>query len=163
LRHFERLRKTSTLPGSSDSAFDAIANLVSDVVGMAATLLAQTGNNTKFHLVGPDMGGSATWAVAEQHPELLISTTVLSTPHKNAFAAAYNVSGNPQQAASSYISILQGSGGQAFMLANNGANFYGSYGGVVPDATLFVSRFQNDPGALTAALNWYRSENFGRA
>jgi pimeloyl-ACP methyl ester carboxylesterase len=140
-----------------DSIADyAIANLVSDIVGMAATLLAQIGNNTKFHLVGHDMGGSVTWAVAEQHPELLISTTVLSTPHKNAFAAAYNMSGNPQQAASSYISVLQGSGGEAFMLAN----FYGSYGGVVPDATLFVSRFQNDPGALTAALNWYRAENF---
>jgi pimeloyl-ACP methyl ester carboxylesterase len=141
----------------------AIANLVSDVVGMATTLLGQAGSSTKFHLVGHDMSGSVTWAVAEQHPELLISTTVLSTPHKNAFAAAYATTGNPQQAASSYTPMVQGSGGEAFMLANNGANFYGSYGGVVPDATLFVSRFQNDQGALTAALNWYRAENFAAA
>lgn len=122
-----------------------------------------TGGGEKFHLVGHDMGGSVSWGVAAQHPELLLSTTILSTPHKNAFGAAYNTPGNPQQAASSYISVLQGSGGEAFMLANNGANFYGSYNGTVPDATLFVSRFQNDPGALTGALNWYRAEDFTAA
>jgi pimeloyl-ACP methyl ester carboxylesterase len=141
----------------------ALANLVSDVVDFAAAIEAMTGTGSKFHLVGHDMGGSVAWGVAGQHPELLLSTTILSTPHKNAFVAAYTANGNPQQAASSYISILQGSGGEQFMLANNGANFYGSYNGTVPDAALFVSRFQNDQGALTAALSWYRAEDFTTA
>jgi pimeloyl-ACP methyl ester carboxylesterase len=140
-----------------------LANLVSDVVGFAAYIEQMTGTGAKFHLVGHDMGGSVAWGVAGQHPELLLSTTILSTPHKNAFVAAYTTNGNPQQAASSYISVLQSSGGEAFMLANNGANFYGSYNGKVPDAALFVGRFQNDPAALTAALNWYRAESFAAA
>jgi pimeloyl-ACP methyl ester carboxylesterase len=53
-----------------------LANLVSDVVGFAEFL-----NAKKFHLVGHDMGGTVGWAVAAQHGDQLLSTTILSTPH----------------------------------------------------------------------------------
>jgi pimeloyl-ACP methyl ester carboxylesterase len=134
-----------------------IANLVSDVVGFGAAL---KGTGTKFHLIAHDQGASVGWAFAAAHPELLLSTTLLSSPHLNAFAKAYTTPGDPQQAASSYIPQLQ-TNGVAFMTQNNNANFYGSYAGVVPDATTFVNQFTvTDPGSLQAAINWYVVENF---
>jgi len=134
------------------------ANLVSDVVGFGAYL---KGAGVKFHLIAHDQGASVGWAFAAAHQELLLSTTLISSPHLNAFVPAYTQQGNPQVAASSYIPQLQGPNGIAFMTANNNANFFGSYNGVVPSANLFVNRFtQSDPDSLGAALNWYREEDF---
>ncbi|WP_158945243.1 alpha/beta fold hydrolase [Granulicella sp. S190] len=136
----------------------AQANLVSDIVGFGASL---KGTGVKFHLIAHDQGGSVGWAFAAANQALLLSTTILATPHLNAFVPAYTQSGNPQQTASSYIPILQGSSGVEFMTANNNANFFGSYNGVVPLANQFVTQFtQTDPGSLAAALMWYQQENF---
>lgn len=131
----------------------AFSNLVSDVMGFASFLGAE-----KFHLVGHDMGGTVAWMVGGQSPNPLLSLTILSTPHKNAFVPAY-LHDPDQQSRSAYIATLQGPGGVSFMLGNNAANMFGSYAGFVPQANLFVSRFQQ-PGVMAAALSWYTEENF---
>ena len=42
----------------------------------------------RFHVLGHDWGGGAGWALAEAHPERLLSLTSLSTPHPRAMAAS---------------------------------------------------------------------------
>jgi len=132
------------------------ANLVADVMGFAQALGA-----TRFHLVGHDRGGSVAWVLAKNNPGVLLSLTILSTPHQDAFT--YALAADPsQQAMSSYIQIFDqpAPAGENFLLANNAANLTGSYNGLVSasNVAMYVQRLQQ-PGALTAALNYYRADN----
>ena len=61
----------------------AIDLLVADIVALADNAGAR-----RFHVVGHDWGGGAAWALAERHPERLLSMTSLSTPHPRAMVAA---------------------------------------------------------------------------
>jgi pimeloyl-ACP methyl ester carboxylesterase len=132
------------------------ANLVADVLGFARNLGA-----TRFHLVGHDRGGSVAWALARRNPDVLLSLTILTTPHQDAFT--YALANDPsQQSMSSYIEIFDqpSPAGENFLLGNNAANLLGSYNNVVPDdlVNLYLQRLRQ-PGALTAALNYYRADN----
>ncbi|MFZ2548876.1 MAG: alpha/beta fold hydrolase [Candidatus Microthrix subdominans] len=60
-----------------------IGRLVGDVVA-----LADVAGLERFHVVGHDWGGGAAWALAERHPERLLSLTSLSTPHPRAMVAS---------------------------------------------------------------------------
>jgi pimeloyl-ACP methyl ester carboxylesterase len=76
------------------------ANLVADTIGFAKALGA-----SRFHLVGHDRGGSVAWSLAKNHPEVLLSLTILSTPHRDAFT--YALANDPSQSAmSSYIATF---------------------------------------------------------
>jgi pimeloyl-ACP methyl ester carboxylesterase len=61
----------------------AIGRLVGDVLA-----LADAAGLKRFHVLGHDWGGGAAWALAEAHPERLLSLTSLSTPHPRAMAAS---------------------------------------------------------------------------
>lgn len=61
----------------------AIDLLVGDVLA-----LADEAGAARFHVVGHDWGGFLAWALAERHPDRLLSMTSLSTPHPRAMAAA---------------------------------------------------------------------------
>ena len=61
----------------------AIGRLVGDVLA-----LADAAGLKRFHVLGHDWGGGAGWALAEAHPERLLSLTSLSTPHPRAMAAS---------------------------------------------------------------------------
>jgi pimeloyl-ACP methyl ester carboxylesterase len=132
------------------------AALVSDVLGFAKYLGAET-----FRLVGHDRGGILGWVVGANYPDKLLSLTILSTPHKNAFVSAY-ANDPAQQAMSQYIPILAAPSpsGENFMLGNNAANFIGAFNGKVSPSTinLYQQRLEV-PGAMTAVLNWYREGN----
>ncbi|APR37449.1 alpha/beta fold hydrolase [Paraburkholderia sp. SOS3] len=130
------------------------ANLVADVLGFAQALGA-----SQFHLVGHDRGGSVAWVLAKNNPGVLLSLSILSTPHQDAFTYALSTDAS-QQAMSSYIQIFDqpAPAGENFLLANNAANLTGSYNGLVPNAATYVQQLQQ-PGALTAALNYYRADN----
>jgi pimeloyl-ACP methyl ester carboxylesterase len=147
-------------PGARPASISdyAASNLVADTLGFATALGVR-----RFHLVGHDRGGSVAWALARNHPEVLLSLTILSTPHQDAFT--YSLASDPiQQGMSSYIQIFDqpAPAGENFLLANNAANLVGSYNNLVSlsDVSLYVQRLQQ-PGALTAALNWYRADNLG--
>jgi pimeloyl-ACP methyl ester carboxylesterase len=126
--------------------------LVADVVAIADRLGAAT-----FHLVGHDWGGVVAWRLTGQHPERVATLTAVS-PHPRAFARAL-VAGT-QALRSAYIPVFRlprlpelllgahRQWGLRRLLAHDGlgADWVDTYTGALAQ-----------PGALSAALAWYRA------
>jgi pimeloyl-ACP methyl ester carboxylesterase len=131
-----------------------IAHLVDDALGVANHLGAE-----RFSVVGHDWGAVVAWHLAAHHAERIRSLVALSVPHPVAFAVALASTAGDQRDRSSYISFFQQTevaedallaGGLATILRASG------YPGDVDDRV----RAMSQPGALTAALNWYRAVDF---
>jgi pimeloyl-ACP methyl ester carboxylesterase len=130
-----------------------IRHLVDDVVA----LLYDAGL-TSAHVVGHDWGGIVAWARAARHPGQVRSLTVLSVPHPAAMTRSMLHS---DQALRSYymglfqLPVLP----ERVLLAGRGAALRRALlrDGLPEDAVdRYVARMR-EPGALTAALNWYRA------
>jgi pimeloyl-ACP methyl ester carboxylesterase len=124
--------------------------LVADVLA-----LAESAGAARLHLVGQDWGGAVAWALAGRHPERVPTLTSVSTPHPRAFAAALLTDG--QLLRSAYIGffciprlpeLARGARGLRFLLARSG---------LAPAWAERYARALADPGALAAALAWYRA------
>ena len=130
-----------------------LALLAGDVVAIADAL-----GFDRFHLVGHDWGAAIAWEVAGTHPERIISLTAVSVPHPTAFALA--LANDPdQQSKSQYIGFFQQAGvAEQTLLANDAAVLRGIYGNGPASAHAddYVALL-SQPGALTAALNYYRA------
>ena len=134
------------------SAYRARA-LVDDVLA-----LLDAAGLASAHVVGHDWGALVGWALGAWHPDRVRTLTVLSVPHPGAMAKAMVTS--DQALRSAYMAAFQvpvlperallAGGGAALrrMLRRSG----------LPDslADHYVARMR-EPGALTAALNWYRA------
>ena len=135
----------------------ATGHLVGDVMALADSMEMET-----FDLVGHDWGGMLAWIVASQHPARVRSLSVVSTPHPLALQRAL-LGGDPAQAtygeatasfrtpdaAERLLLGADGSGsGLATLLAETGLDD--------DDARMYVMAL-TEPGAMTAALNWYRA------
>lgn len=131
----------------------ALGLLAGDVVAIADAL-----GFTRFHLVGHDWGAAIAWEVAGTRPERLLSLTAVSVPHPTAFALA--LANDPdQQAKSQYINFFRVPDvAERTLLANDAAVLRGIYGNgpASAHAEEYV-RLLSEPGALTAALNYYRA------
>lgn len=130
-----------------------LRHLVDDVLA----LLYDAGL-TRAHVVGHDWGGIVAWALGAWHPDRVRSLTVLSVPHPAAMTRAMLHS---DQALRSYymglfqVPVLP----ERMLLAGKGAALRRALlrGGLPRDAVdRYVARML-EPGALTAALNWYRA------
>jgi pimeloyl-ACP methyl ester carboxylesterase len=136
-----------------DVASYATALLADDVIGIADALDIDT-----FHLAGHDWGSAVAWIVAGRHPERVRTLTAVSVPHLTAYAAG--LSGDPdQQQKASYIGFMRTPGtAEELLLADGGRRLAAMYGDDVPLALVvrYVAHLA-EPGALTAALNWYRA------
>ena len=134
----------------------AVAKLVSDALGFADAL-----GSRSFHLIGHDFGGYVAWKLAAENAGRLISLSVLSMPHTNAFLDALE-SDEDQKRRSVYISLFRAPDhvAEGAMLAANADRLRSAYRGKVPEALVNenVRRFL-EPQALTSALNWYRALN----
>ena len=111
-----------------------------------------------FHLVGHDWGSSVAWVVAARHSPRLRSLTAVSVPHLAAFGAALESSSDQQQR-SAYIGLFRRPGkAEEVLLADGAERLAAMYQGRVPadDVRAYRSLF-SEPGALTAALDWYRA------
>ncbi|MFC4561806.1 alpha/beta fold hydrolase [Nocardiopsis mangrovi] len=142
-------------PGARPRGVDAYAvpELVGDVFGFADALGLE-----RFHLVGHDWGGVVAWPAAALHPERVATLSVLSTPHPAALAQAIGESPE-QRERLSYIGLfrIEGTAEQA-LLADGAAQLAAVYEGKVStDLVADNVRRLSEPGALTAALNWYRA------
>jgi pimeloyl-ACP methyl ester carboxylesterase len=119
----------------------------------------------KFDLVGHDWGGMVAWIFGARHPDRLNTLTVLSTPHPTAFSAALSVDGSDQQSRSSYIELFRQEGvAERVLLGEDSSGeglraMYLASGLESGDADVYVNAM-TEPGALTAALNWYRAISF---
>lgn len=131
-----------------------VEKLVSDVLAAASQL-----GTDRFHLVGHDWGGMLAWHVAADHPEFLRSLAVLSTPHPVAFLNALRTDSD-QQDRSRYIKIFRMPGhmAEAALLAEGAKRLRAAYEDKLPASQIDSNlRRMSEPGALTAALNWYRA------
>jgi pimeloyl-ACP methyl ester carboxylesterase len=139
-----------------------LRELVADVVAVADALGFE-----RFDVVGHDWGAMVAWVLAGRHPDRVRTLCAVSVPHPWAFAGALQEGGDDgdQKRRSSYIEIfrLPGHVAERRLLGDDGkgeglrAMFVST--GMPPDAPEleeFVSAM-SEPGALTAALNWYRA------
>lgn len=114
-----------------------------------------------FAVVGHDWGGAVAWLVAAHYPQRIRTLTSVSMPHPAAFADALT-GGDPDQVAKSgYIELLRNEGAaEEALLAGDGAGLRGVLTATgYPDEAAMGEyvRPLTQPGALTAALNWYRA------
>jgi pimeloyl-ACP methyl ester carboxylesterase len=112
----------------------------------------------RFHLIGHDWGGHIAWTLAGAAPERIKSLAVLSRPHPAAFARAMKADPDQPTRSGHHKSLLEdGTAGR--LRANDTASFRAMFKQQgVPDET--VDRYVevlSDPGALEAAIDWYRA------
>jgi pimeloyl-ACP methyl ester carboxylesterase len=118
-------------------------------------------------VVGHDWGANVGWALAAWHPDRVRSLTAVSVPHPAAYTAAYR-SDPEQKERSAYIRLFWQEGkAEEVLLADDARRLRrmltGTEGGTgVPAQAVdeYVSVL-SAPGALTAALNWYRAMTSG--
>jgi pimeloyl-ACP methyl ester carboxylesterase len=124
---------------------------VEDVVGLADALGAG-----RFHLVGHDFGGFVAWDTASAHPERLSTLTAVSTPHPTPMAKSI-LEGGEQRDRSSYMLFFRSPEAEAFFLDDDAAGLRSIYkASGLTEYDEYV-RVLTQPGAMTAALNWYRA------
>ncbi|MGY1669240.1 alpha/beta fold hydrolase [Geodermatophilus sp. SYSU D00710] len=127
------------------------------VTGDVLALLDAAGLESA-HVVGHDWGGAVAWALGAWHPDRVRTLTALSTPHPAAAGRAVLTS--DQGLRSSYMAAFQVPVvPERLLLTRDGAALRGvlENGGLPPDAVArYVDRMR-EPGALSAALGWYRA------
>ena len=130
--------------------------LANDVIA-----IADAAGFRKFHVIGHDFGGAIAWTVADRHPDRVLSLTSLSMPHPLALADALSKP-SPQWPASSYVLFYR------FPVLPELAMGF--------DRAALLSQWKwqkhpknqveeyrevfGEPGAIHAALNWYRAFDF---
>lgn len=131
-----------------------VERLVGDVLA-----LADAAGTPRFHVVGHDWGGAVAWACAMWNPDRVATVTSLTVPHPRAFLRALVTS---RQFFMSWYAM--------FFLLPVLPEALARFGPArrrfeetlrrtgLPDERLTEYRAVLDqPGALTAALNWYRA------
>jgi pimeloyl-ACP methyl ester carboxylesterase len=87
------------------------------------------------------------------------SLAVASTPHPAAFKASYQGSSDQSERSGYMRSFRAAERGQmeAQLLADDAAGLRSVYVGLAPDAVEEYVAVLSEPGALVAAIDWYRS------
>ena len=142
-------------PGARPAAVRAyrMPELVADVLAIADRLGA-----TRLHLVGHDWGGVVAWDLAGRHPERVATLTAVSTPHPRAFAAA--LTAGAQALRSAYVPFFRTPWLPELMLGaqrQRGLRLLLARSGLGAEWVDTYSRALAQPGALSAALAWYRA------
>lgn len=131
----------------------AVDELVLDVLA-----LADAAGTERFHLVGHDWGGAVAWAVAGAYPDRVASLTVLSTPHPAALTPKRRDSWQTWH--SMYVLAFQPPWVPELVMRHQLAPWLIRSGLPRPVADRYAARMR-EPGALTAALGWYRALRLG--
>jgi pimeloyl-ACP methyl ester carboxylesterase len=112
-------------------------------------------------VVGHDFGAVVAWHVAGRYPDRLRSLTAVSVPHPAAVAEALASPTGDQLARSSYIAFFGTRDlPERLMLADEGAGLRALFANTAYSDPETMERYVarlSEPGALTAALNWYRA------
>jgi pimeloyl-ACP methyl ester carboxylesterase len=128
-----------------------------ETVGDVLALLDAAGLESA-HVVGHDWGGIVAWGLGAWHPDRVRTLTALSVPHPGAMTKAMLTS--DQGLRSIYMGVFQLPVlPERLLLARNGAMLRRTLRSGGLDETLvdhYVRRMQ-EPGALSAALGWYRA------
>jgi len=129
-----------------------IPHLVGDVLDIANAVQFDT-----FHLVGHDWGSIVGWNTVMDHYHRIHSWTALSIPHPQVFSDA--VVNHPiQSERSGYIKSLQRSLIPEFLFGVfNKRAFNALEDRWTSEQIEEIKGMLSEPGAMTAALNWYRA------
>ncbi|HEV7897979.1 MAG TPA: alpha/beta hydrolase [Planosporangium sp.] len=113
----------------------------------------------RAHVVGHDWGALVGWGLAARFPDRVSTLTALSVPHPRALGRALRTSPD-QLRRSRYILLFRRAGrAEELLLEDDGRRLREAFAGSGLDAA-GVDRYvapMRVPGALTAALNWYRA------
>ncbi|MFN2319735.1 MAG: alpha/beta fold hydrolase [Dermatophilaceae bacterium] len=133
-----------------------MGRLVDDALSVADGMGAE-----RFHLLGHDWGAQVGWNVCDRAPERVLSYTALSVPHPRAFATAYKQD-EEQRTASEYISLFWQPGvAEEWLAGDDWAGLRRMLTGLPAEEVEHYVMRMREPGALTAALGWYRAMESG--
>lgn len=142
-------------PGARPEAVDAyrLAELVADAVAVLDALGVDSA-----HVVGHDWGAVVGWALAAGHPGRVRTLTAVSVPHPAAMAHALT-NDRRQKARSAYMLLFRQAGkAEKALLALKATGLRRMLSGVGgAHRVAGYAEPMRAPGALTAALNWYRA------
>lgn len=127
-----------------------MTELVADAVAVLDALGADGA-----HVVGHDWGAAVAWQLAGRHPDRVRTLTAVSVPHPVAFVEALRCDPDQRQR-SRYMKDWQDPDAEQALLAGGLGRALGGAPGVDVEHYLQALR---EPGALTAALSWYRAQS----
>ncbi|MGC4895258.1 alpha/beta fold hydrolase [Micromonospora sp. DT31] len=142
-------------PGARPVAVEAYR--IPELVADAAAVLDALGV-TRAHVAGHDWGSIVAWGLAAAHPDRVRTLTAVSVPHPAAMGHAL-ATDPKQKVKSAYITLFRKPGtAEKVLLAWHGATLRRLLRGVGDaEAVARYAEPMREPGALTAALNWYRA------
>jgi pimeloyl-ACP methyl ester carboxylesterase len=141
-------------PGArpTEVAAYALPSLIADVCAVVDAL------GGPVDLVGHDWGAVVGWQVAARHPDRVRTWTAVSTPNQLALNEVLAVDDEQRQRFGYILAFREPGRAEHALLGDDAGRLRELYGGAVPadrvDADVAVL---TQPGALTAALNWYRA------
>jgi pimeloyl-ACP methyl ester carboxylesterase len=143
-------------PDVGDTANYHIDRLMDDAMAIVG---ASGYDNSRFHLVGHDWGGSIAWALADRYPARLASLTVLSRPHPNAFNRALQMPGGDQAQRSRHHKAVLEHDAADIVLADDARWLRQRWtaAGVPASAIEEHLSVLGNKDAMEAALAWYRA------
>jgi pimeloyl-ACP methyl ester carboxylesterase len=130
---------------------------IPELVGDLGALIDASGAQ-QVHLVGHDWGAAVAWAAAAEMPERLKTVSPVSVPHPAAFIRSF--ANSRQGLASWYMYFFQLPRVPEWSMKwRNGAMMSKllQQAGQTPAAAARDAQAMREPGALTAAINWYRA------
>ncbi|WP_327110913.1 alpha/beta hydrolase [Nocardia sp. NBC_01730] len=130
-----------------------LEELVGDVVAIADRLGWE-----RFDLIGHDCGALVGWAVADRIPGRIRTFSAVSHPHPTALEQAMAKDEDQAQRAHHLTMLRQPRAAERILLADDSAGLRRIFEWKVSEEHVedYVRRLER-PGALTAALNWYRA------
>ena len=126
-----------------------MAHLVADAVAV----VDHVGGSA--HVVGHDWGAAIAWHLAGRHPDKVRTLTAVSVPHPLAFLQALKTD-DDQRARSQYMRDWRSPDTERVLLEGGLDKVFGGIPAVDAERYLEVLR---QPGALTAALAYYRAQS----
>ena len=130
---------------------------MSELVADLGALIDASGAQ-RVHLVGHDWGAAVAWAAAAAMPERLATVSPISVPHPAAFIKSFATS--RQGLASWYMFVFQLPRIPEWLLMRRNGTMVAELlrrSGQTPAAAERDAQAMSEPGALTAAINWYRA------
>jgi pimeloyl-ACP methyl ester carboxylesterase len=131
-------------------------HLVADVLALADAMEMDT-----FDLVGHDWGGMVSWVTAARHPDRVRSLSVVSTPHPLALRAVLGTDPVQVGRSAQMDAFRRPDVPERLLLGedNSGSGLEAlcTASGLGAANTRQYLAVLTRPGALTAALNWYRA------
>ena len=150
-------------PGARPAEVDAYS--APNLAQVTADLMTAIGID-RAHVVGHDWGANVAWTLAAWHSDRVRTLTAVSVPHPAAYTLAFRA--DPEQKErSAYIKLFWQAGKAEEVLLADGARrlrrMLGTEAetGIPAEAVDLYVSVLSAPGALTAALNWYRNMGSG--